>query len=355
MSWESLLDLINQPYIRALLALAGFTLLAFVVRWVFQTVMSRLARRTATKIDDQIIADLRGPVTLSILFWGVSVALQIAPLPGQLSRYVAILINSAIIIIWSVAVLQISRLLLQTWERHSEALTRQRLLPLFENLIKLTVVLLALLTLLPLWGVPITGLLTSAGLAGLVLGLAAQSTLANIFGGVALTIDRTYKIGDYIVLDDGRRGRVSEIGLRSTRILTRDEVEITIPNALIANSKVINQTGRRSPKMRIRVPVGVAYGSDIERVRQILLEIPGDCQHTVAQPEPRVRFRALGDSSLKFELLCWIPEPSLSGRTLDELLCKIYQRFQAEGIVIPFPQRDLHLRDWPVQRGDSGA
>ncbi|HED04625.1 MAG TPA: mechanosensitive ion channel family protein [Candidatus Fraserbacteria bacterium] len=208
---------------------------------------------------------------------------------------------------------------------------------------------------MPLWGVPITGLLTSAGLAGLVLGLAAQSTLANIFGGVALTIDRTYKIGDYIVLDDGRRGRVSEIGLRSTRILTRDEVEITIPNALIANSKVINQTGRRSPKMRIRVPVGVAYGSDIERVRQILLEIPGDCQHTVAQPEPRVRFRALGDSSLKFELLCWIPEPSLSGRTLDELLCKIYQRFQAEGIVIPFPQRDLHLRDWPVQRGDSGA
>jgi small-conductance mechanosensitive channel len=131
--------------------------------------------------------------------------------------------------------------------------------------------------------------------------------------------------------------------IRSTRILTRDDIQIIIPNAAIANAKIVNETGGPHDMERVRVDIGVAYGSDIDQVRQVLLEVASASEHLVADPAPRVRFRRFGDSSLDLQLLGWIDEPVLRGRALDELNTAIYKRFMAEGIQIPFPQRDVHL------------
>ncbi|MBT8099281.1 MAG: mechanosensitive ion channel family protein, partial [Gammaproteobacteria bacterium] len=197
------------------------------------------------------------------------------------------------------------------------------------------------------WDIELTAWLASAGIVGLALGLAARDTLSNVFAGVSIVADAPYKTGDFIILDTGERGVVTQIGLRSTRLLTRDDVEITIPNGILGNSKIINEAGGPSEKHRIRIAVGVAYGSDIDHVIATLEKVAADHDEICTDPAPRVRFRRFGDSSLDFELLCWIDRPVNRGRLHHELNCAVYKAFIAGNIEIPFPQRDLHVRTMP--------
>ncbi len=191
-------------------------------------------------------------------------------------------------------------------------------------------------------GVSFTTVFASAGIAGVALALAARETLANFFGGISILMDRPFRTGDYIVLESGERGMVVNVGMRSTRLLTRDDVQIAIPNSIITNTKVVNESAPQ-PRFRIRIKVGVAYGSDIDRVEQTLLAVTAENQLVSRTPEPRVRFRTFGDSALDFELLCWARSPHDKGRLIHELNQAIYKSFKAEGIEIPFPQRDVHM------------
>jgi small-conductance mechanosensitive channel len=137
------------------------------------------------------------------------------------------------------------------------------------------------------------------------------------------------------------------VGVRSTRLETRDDVEITLPIAAIANAKIINETGGKWEKERIRIKVGVAYGSDVDQVCEVLKKIAVDHDHICQDPSPRVRMRAFGDSSLDFELLCWIDEPVLRGKLSHLLYMDVYKTFMKEGIEIPFPQHDVYIHKMP--------
>jgi len=192
------------------------------------------------------------------------------------------------------------------------------------------------------WQVNVSAWLASAGVIGIAVGLAAKDSLANLISGVFITADKPYKVGDYIVLDSGERGRVTQIGIRSTRILTWADVEIIIPNAIIANSKITNQSGGLDEKMATKVEVGVAYGSDVDRVRELLYEIARGSEVVCTEPGPIVRFGALGDSALLFKLMFWVTEPVRVAAAEDDVITKIYKTFAAEGIEIPFPQRTVH-------------
>ena len=167
--------------------------------------------------------------------------------------------------------------------------------------------------------------------------------MSNIFGGLSIIADAPYKVGDWVNLDGGERGRVTKIGLRSTRMITRDDVEITVPNAAIASGKIINESGGPSKKSRVSVLVGVAYGSDVDHVREVLLRAAQGVELVVDDPEPRIRFTEMADSALVFRVLCWIEFPELRGECVDGLNTAIYKALNVEGITIPFPQRDVHL------------
>jgi MscS family membrane protein len=143
-------------------------------------------------------------------------------------------------------------------------------LPMLQNLFTVLVVVGCGLWLLDLWKINITPLLASAGIATAAVALAAKDTLANFFGGLSIIIDAPYRLGDYVVLDSGERGEVVHIGIRSTRILTRDDVQITVPNAAMANAMIVNQTAPK-PRFRVRCRVGVSYGSDPNRVEEVML------------------------------------------------------------------------------------
>ena len=191
-------------------------------------------------------------------------------------------------------------------------------------------------------GISLTAVFASAGIVGLALALAARETIANFFGGINILIDRPFRTGDYIILDSGERGEVVEVGLRSTRINTRDDVQISIPNFVITDAKIINESVPKN-RFRVRIKVGVAYGSDVEHVEELLLRTAKSNQLVTLSPEPRVRFRSFGDSALEFELLCWAYQPDIKGKLMHQLNRDIYKAFNEAGIIIPFPQRDVHV------------
>jgi MscS family membrane protein len=201
--------------------------------------------------------------------------------------------------------------------------------------------------LLLIWGINPVGWLASAGIVGIAVGFAAKDTLANLFSGFFIVADAPYKIGDYINLDTGERGQVSAIGLRSTRLLTRDAVEITIPNGVIANAKIVNESGGPNLNIRTRLAIGVAYGSDVDQVCEILQSLAAEHESTCSHPTPRVRMRGFGASSLDFELLVWISHPEERGLIAHELYMEIYKAFAREGIEIPYTKQDVYIKEFP--------
>ena len=208
-------------------------------------------------------------------------------------------------------------------------------------------------TIEPEFFLPIIPTVLLNGSSGIAVGFAAKDTLANLFSGVFIMADAPYKIGDVIVLDTAERGEVTHIGIRSTRILTRDDVEVTIPNSVMGNTKIINESGGPHEKFRCRVSVGVAYGSDIDKVRKILMAIALADKQVRKDPEPRVRFRLFGASSLDFDLLVWITNPVLRGSVVDSLNCAIYQAFNEHNIEIPYSKQDLYIKELPSGVGDK--
>ena len=217
------------------------------------------------------------------------------------------------------------------------------------NLMRLSLRVLTLVMLFVLYwyaadyfGLSVTAVFASAGIAGLAIAMAARETLANFFGGISILLDKPFTTGNYIILDSGERGEVVDIGLRSTRMLTRDEILICIPNSVITNVKIVNESAP-APRFRIRIKIGVAYGTDVEQVEEILMKLAKNNELAANNPAPRVRFRAFGDSSLDFELLCWARRPEEKGRLIHSLNKEIYHDLNETGINIPFPQRDVHI------------
>ena len=340
------LDILSIPWVRALLVVAASLVVARITDIVLCRMLRQLARRTHTDVDDRAIEILHRPIFVSVVLIGLGLAVSIIGLVDPYRFVVLSLVKTLAVLIWTGTSFRIISLLLQGFSRVADRVQwiEARTLPLLDNLAKLAVLGVAIYALLLTWNLDIKPWLASAGIAGIAIGFAAKDTLANLFGGLSIVADSPYKIGDFILLDTGERGRVTKIGLRSTRLLTRDDIEITLPNAQIANAKIVNESGGPWKKARVTVTVGVAYGSDVDQVRQELMEAARGTEHVVEDPEPRVRFAEFGDSALIFRLLCWIDEPVLRGQAIDALNTAVYKRFNAEGIQIPFPQRDVHIK-----------
>ncbi|HIP49961.1 MAG TPA: mechanosensitive ion channel, partial [Candidatus Pacebacteria bacterium] len=178
-----------------------------------------------------------------------------------------------------------------------------------------------------------------------------KDTLANLISGIFILTDAPYKIGDWILLDTGERGEVTDIGIRTTRIKNTDDMEVTVPNAVIGSATLTNESGGEEGKTyRVRVPFGVAYGSDIDEVEEVVLDIAANNSYVLKSPEPRARFRAFGASSLDYELLVWIESSAKKGVTIHQLNRAIYKTFNDRNIEIPFAKQDLYIKELPKNK-----
>lgn len=345
---------LEKDYVKALLFMGIAVVVTLLARLLIKRVLWRWAGKTETDLDDKMLETFQHPVSYSILLGGFWHSLHF--FQERLDpRFYAIIFGvlvTTVILIWLFAALNFSHYLIDWLSRIEDRfrLVQPRTKPLFQIMLKLMVLLVAGYFLILAWDLDLTGWLASAGVAGIALGFAAKDTLANLFAGVFIIADAPYKIGDYVVLGNGDRGRVTDIGIRSTRLLTRDDVEIIIPNAIIGNTEIFNQSGGPCEKFRIRAAVSVAYGSDVDLVRQLLEDVAFKESLVVDDPEPRLRFRNFGASGLEYELLCWVEKPELKGMALDRLLTAIYKVFAQNGVEIPYPKRDVYLH-----KADSSA
>ena len=344
-----------NTYLQALVVLVISLLIAKVADIIVTRILQSFANNTKNEFDDRFIELFHTPVIASIVMFGIGRAIFLIDIGSSFTWFTIAMLWTLAIIYWMTFALKFTQVSLTSMSRRLDKfnMVQNNTLPLFNNLAMMIIIGLATYFVFISWDINVSAWIASAGIIGLALSFAAKDTLANLFAGVFILADSPYSLGHFIILETGERGEVTHIGIRSTRILTRDDVEITIPNAIMGNSKIVNETGGRNSKMRIRIKISVAYGSNIELVRDILMKTAMANESIVKFPEPRVRFRNFGESGLSFELLCWITEPVLRGRVIDNLNEEVYRDFLENGIEIPFPKRDLYIKQLPDSNGNA--
>jgi small-conductance mechanosensitive channel len=328
-----------------------------VLKYLIHILLDRFRKSSKSEIDYQIAHYLTTPVLQTAVTFSLVLALATLDFPGAIETLLIKICITALLLFWGRAWFRATKVILQALEADRERfhLFQPRTIPLYEMGIKLLLLGLFIYLFFLVWGIDATAWVASAGIIGIAIGFASKDTLANLISGVSIVADAPYKIGDYIVLDTGERGVVSNLGIRSTRLITRDDVEVSIPNAVIGSAKIVNESGGPYVRHRIRIPVGVSYGSDMDSVIGTLEGIAAANENVVEEPAARVRIRGFGDSSINVELLCWIRRPADRGLVIHELNYQVIKRFREEQIEIPFPQRDLHVRDLPSESQITGS
>ena len=335
-------------YLQAALIAVTFVILGKIADWIISRIIGRFARQSSNEFDEQIVDLVHRPIFMTFVLMGLSLGTRRIGLPDATTFITVGILKTIAVFVWYNTIMLLMSLIVKAFSKtRDRKIVQTGMLSLLHNVMKIVVVALTVYFLFLAWKINVTAWLASAGIVGLALSFAAKDTLSNLFAGVSIIMDAPYKAGDFINLDSGERGVVTDIGLRSTRILTRDDVEITVPNGIIGNGKIINEAGGPTPHHRIRIAVGVAYGSDIDDVIEVLSGVATDQQEVLTNPAPRVRFRSFGESSLNLELLAWIARPVDRGRVTHELNCAVYKALNEHDIQIPFPQRDLHVISMP--------
>jgi len=276
-----------------------------------------------------------------------------APFDGPLFRlggeeiYLAQVITVALIIAVTVFVsILVRRLLLRTFKRRG---VDQGVSYAINRLVHYAILALGFFLALDNIGVSLTGFAAFGAIVGVGIGFGLQNIAQNFVSGLILLLERPVKRGDFVLVgkDSAVRGTVRDIRARATVVTTLDGMDILVPNSHFINEEVVNQTyGDR--RLRGRVNVGVAYGSDTEKVRSILERVAKAHAEVLDDPAPTVRFMDFGDSSLDFSVFFWINNPVRVVPVESDIRFAIDGAFREHDVEIPFPQRDLHMRSgWP--------
>jgi MscS family membrane protein len=337
-----------NPYIRALIILVvSFVVLRFVV-FVLQRFVLRLTKKTKTDVDDRFIEKASKPITVLVLLIGFRLALEELPAAQRAIEVAGNVIYSFIVIYMAVVLYHFVDIILfvalkKVLKGESDK-GRESLMSLLHSIIKVLMIAIAILYILDVWGIQIGPFLAAMGIAGIAVALALQPAMGNVFAGMSMILDESVKVGDLIYLDAETRGKVSHIGLRSTKIITFDNELIIVPNSKVADSRIQN-IGEPDPKARVVVPFGVSYGTDVDKVKKIVLEEIKKIEHYIENPEPIVRFLEMANSSLNFKAYFYVESFEFRWKAIDEANTRIYKLLNKSGIGIPFPQMDIHIKD----------
>ncbi len=314
-----------------------------------KSVFGRLVRRTKSNLDDRMLKIIGGGVRKILWLIGVYFALHSLNflLSSSLLKY-----SDGILYIFAVFVAAhiLSGVLesLLDWygERWGESVKgriQDEFGPLFRRLIVIVIYTIAIIFILKHFRQDISSLIVSLGVGSLAVALAAKDTLANMISGFMIMTDRPFRIGDRIMLESGEKGDVYDIGLRSTKILTFDNTLIVVPNQQIINEKVTNLS-YPDPQIRVMVEVGVAYGTDLDKAKRVLVEVCKAHPDVLDEPPPKAYFLNFGESSLDLRVVCYVARWNEQWHVSEELRMGINKAFQHEGIEIPFPQMVIHTQ-----------
>jgi small-conductance mechanosensitive channel len=224
---------------------------------------------------------------------------------------------------------------------------------LAQKLISIAIWTVTFLIAIDILGIDLTALAVFSGAFGLAVGFGLQKTFGNLLAGIILLMDRSIKPGDVIAVNDGITntvGQVKKIGIRAVSVTTRDKKEYLIPNENLMINQVENWS-YSSRNVRMRIPVAVAYGCDIELAEQLMLKAAKESKRVLDTPPPAVWLSKFGTDAIEFEILVWIVDPEEGlGNLRSDVLKRVWKLFNESDVQVPFPQRDLNLRDTPALR-----
>jgi MscS family membrane protein len=316
--------------------------------WLIRSILPRLARRTPTEFDDRFLvlvgSDIRWLVVLIILYFATTrltfVSIALKTLLNDVYFVVGLFLLARIVF----------RLINLGGEWSRERAVQQGregqlepLILLLSRVSRVVTVLVALIVLLSYFGINVSAFAAALGLGGLAISLAAQDTIADAIAGFIILVDQPFRIGDRVeIQEEGTWGDVVDIGLRTTRIRTRDNRMVIVPNSVIGKSQVINYT-YPDPRYRIETNVGIAYGTDIETARQVIVDAIRKIEGVLLDRPVDALYVEMGDSAMLFRVRWWIESYRDTRRMFDKVNTALQHALDEAGIESPFPTQTLNL------------
>jgi small-conductance mechanosensitive channel len=329
---------------------AGVLAAGWLVRWLVLRALRAWTSRSGSRPGLILDEALRGPLLIWAVILAVHTAIQLSGLPEKATQWGARLL----LVLWIASLTLMCMRVAGNLVRHygGQAPGALPVTTLSRNLAQLAVLILGVVWLLGAFHVNITPILTALGVGGLAVALALQDTLSNLFSGFYVTVARQVRLGDYIKLNTGEAGYVTDIGWRATSIRDLANNLVVIPNSKLAQAIVTNYQ-LPEPRMSASLQVPVAYDSDPERVERVLAEVGrqavGEIPGLLGDPAPEAAFDpGFGDFALGFTLSFQVAEFADQFRVRNELRKRILRRFREEGIRIPFPSRTVYIQDGKV-------
>ena len=329
-----------------IILIGGFIVLRLFI-FILEKIVLGITIKTKTNFDDVLIKKTSKPLTFLVLMIVLKVALNelfLGDKTGDIINKIVIsfLILAIFLVVYAGFFLVIDRSWKKFGKKHDKG-KNQGLFYLLEGTLKVVFVIFLFLIVLKFWGVAVGPLLAGIGIGGIAIAFALQSSLGNIFGGISIILDDSIRVGDVVNLSDGVSGKILKIGLRSTKIKTFDNEVIIVPNSKLADGNIHN-VAKPDPKSRVIIPFGVAYGSNIEIVKKLVLQEIKKIKGFIDDPEPSVKFLEMSDSSLNFKVYFFVDSFENRFAAVDEANTRIYNALNKAKISIPFPQLDVNLK-----------
>lgn len=330
--------------------IAGGFLVGFIIEKIVLMKLKKMAKRTKWEGDVIIINSLRGMIIIWSVIAGIYAAILSIPIrPTLLSNLEKILL-AIVIISATIAIAKMAAGFVNLYARREDVPLPST--SIFMNLTKLLVFLIGILIILQSLGIAITPLLTALGVGGLAVALALQPTLANLFSGLQIIASKQVRPGDYVKLDTGDEGYVTDISWRNTTIRQLPNNMIIIPNSKLASSIVINYY-QPEQQLAVLVQVGVHYESDLQKVERVTIEVGKEVMREVKggipEFEPFIRYHTFADFSINFTVILRAREYVDQYLIKHEFVKRLHERYEKEGIVIPFPIRTVHMKEHKLQ------
>lgn len=336
----------NYSYITFVAILVGVYLISKIVVFIITKVLLRIAKKTKTKGDDLIIEQTQSSVVGLIVMAGIRIAVNVLDIPEKVLFVVNGAIDTILIFLVLRIIVKVIDILITewggNWAKKTKSTIDDELLPLMHRTSNVIFVILGIIFVLKRWSIDVTGILAGMGIAGLAISFAVKDSLANIFGGISLILDKSVKVGDIIKLDSGDSGKIMNIGLRSTKIKNWDGEALIVPNSIMANTKLINVT---QPDLSIKISIlfAVKYGSDPEIVKELAQKIIMNIEGVSKTQDVVVWFTEMGDFSLNFKAMFWVDDISDKWTVHQKCISALYKELNRKKIGIPFPTQTIHL------------
>ena len=320
----------------------GITLLGVIFKNVIHQRLKKLAKRSNSEVDDVIISTIEPQIVFWFFLFGLTVGLKDLPITDQYVMYVSKVLNILLIGSITLAVSKLVIGLFELWSKQQGGGFPST--TIFINIVRITIYTIGFLIILDTIDVSIAPMLTALGVGGLAVSLALKDTLTDVFAGLHILLSKKVEPGDFISLDSGEMGYIQNITWRNTKMLERSNNVIHIPNTKLS-SAIVKNYDSGDPSFSVKIPVGVAYDSDLEHVSRVVMEVANELHskmdETNKEAEPSFKFKAFGESSIDFSVYFRGNKYGDQNPIIHEFIQKIHKRFKQEKIEIPFPVRTI--------------